>query len=109
DSGSPRSVRCQPPGTPRTATGPRVGSSSAAWSTPAGVSTSSAFGAVAGSAVQIGAVPPAAQRPNVYCPAVGVNGLAWSGELPSCPVSTTANVQPGPGVPNAAFATLTVM
>ena len=46
-------------------TGPRVGLSSVAWETPAGVITSMALGTVVGSTKQIGAVPPAAQTPNV--------------------------------------------
>jgi len=46
--------------TPWMMTGPRVGSSSVAWETPAGVMTSIAFGTVAGSTEQIGLVPPAA-------------------------------------------------
>ena len=41
-------------------TGPRVGSSSVAWETPAGVMTSMAFGTVVGSTAQIGLVPPTA-------------------------------------------------
>ena len=47
------------------ATGPRVGSSSVAWDTPAGVITSIAFGTVFGATEQTGAVPPAAHTQNV--------------------------------------------
>ena len=36
------------------------------------------------------------------CPGVAVKPRAWSGLKPSCPVSTTVNPQPGPGVPNCA-------
>jgi hypothetical protein len=46
-------------------TGPRVGLSSVACETPGGVITSMALGTVVGSTEQIGAVPPAAQTPNV--------------------------------------------
>ena len=42
------------------ATGPTVGSSSVAWDTPGGVSTSTAFGTVSGLAEQTAAVPPGA-------------------------------------------------
>ena len=41
-------------------TAPLVGSSSVAWSTPAGVITSMAFGTVSGFTEQTGAVPPGA-------------------------------------------------
>ena len=83
-------------------TGPAVGSSSVAWLTPSGVSTSTAFGTLPGSTAQIGLLPPGAQTPNEKSPGVGVNPRAWSGENPSCPVSTTVKAQPGPGVPNSA-------
>ena len=52
------------------ATGPRVGSSSVACETPAGVITSTAFGTVPGSTEQIGWVPRGAHTPNVNGPAV---------------------------------------
>ena len=45
-------------------TGPRVGLSSVACETPAGVITSMALGTVDGSTEQIGVVPPGAQTPN---------------------------------------------
>ena len=45
-------------------TGPRVGSSSVAWETPAGVITSTALGTVPGSAEQTGAVPSGTHTPN---------------------------------------------
>jgi hypothetical protein len=45
-------------------TGPRVGSSSVAWETPAGVVTSTALGTVPGSAEQMGEVPPGVHTPN---------------------------------------------
>ena len=83
-------------------TGPRVGSSSVAWETPAGVSTSTALGTVFGSAEQTGAVPPDAHTPNENAPGVGVKLRAWSGLNPSWPVSTTLKPQPDPGVPNCA-------
>ncbi len=76
-------------------TGPAVGSSSVAWLTPSGVSTSTAFGTLPGSTAQIGLFPPGAQTPNEKSPGVGVNPRAWSGENPSCPVSTTVKAQPG--------------
>src|SRR5690242_21908488 len=84
------------------ATGPRVGSSSVAWDTPAGVITSIAFGTVSGLTVQTGAVPPGAQTPNVKPPAVAVKLRAWSVPNPSWPVSTTLKPQPEAGVPNCA-------
>src|SRR5690349_8454486 len=62
--------------------------------------TSMAFGTEPESTEQTGLVPPGAQTPNVNAPAAGVNARAWSGWNPSCPVSTTLNAQPGPGVPN---------
>src|ERR1700730_2298048 len=84
-------------------TGPRVGSSSVAWETPAGVITSTAFGTVSGLAEQTGAVPPvAAHTPNVKPPGVAVKLRAWSVPNPSWPVSTTLKPQPDPGVPNCA-------
>src|SRR5262245_64385690 len=83
-------------------TGPRVGSSSVAWETPDGVMTSIVFGMVDGPAEQIGAVPPGAHTPNRNGCGVGANPRAWSGLNPSCPVSTTLNPQPDPGVPNCA-------
>src|SRR5450755_2805282 len=83
-------------------TGPRVGLSSVAWDTPAGVMMSIALGTMAGSTVQIGLVPPTAHTPNAYGCGVGSKARAWSELKPSCPVSTTAKDQPGPGVPNAA-------
>ena len=57
-------------------TGPRVGSSSLAWETPAGVMTSTAFGTVDGPAEQTGAVPPGAHTPNVNDPGVAVKARA---------------------------------
>src|SRR5712691_9242898 len=83
-------------------TGPRVGSSSVAWETPGGVITSTAFGTVAGSAEQTGAVPPGGHTPNVKPPAVVVKLRAWSVPNPSWPVSTTLKPQPDAGVPNCA-------
>jgi hypothetical protein len=83
-------------------TGPGTGSSSVDCETPGGESTSIAFGAVFGLTAQIGLVPPGAQTPNVNWPGVAVNARAWSGLKPSWPVSTTVNVQPGPGVPKLA-------
>src|SRR2546421_450277 len=59
-------------------TGPRVGSSSVAWVTPAGVITSTAFGTVSGLAEQTGAVPPGAHTPKVKPPGVAVKFRAWS-------------------------------
>lgn len=53
-----------------------MGSSSLAWETPGGVSTSTAFGTVAGFTEQIGLLPPAAQTPNVNWPGVAVNARA---------------------------------
>src|SRR5690348_1582084 len=84
------------------ATGPRVGSSSVAWETPAGVSTSTALGTVFGSTEQTGAVPPDAHTPKLKSPGVGVKPRAWSGLKPSWPVSTTLKPQPDAGVPNCA-------
>jgi hypothetical protein len=46
-------------------TGPGAGSSSVAWDTPAGVSTSVALGTVPGSTEHTGLVPPAGQTPNM--------------------------------------------
>src|SRR5438132_13859697 len=83
-------------------TEPRVGSSSVAWETPAGVITSTAFGTVAGLAEQTGAVPPEAHTPNVKPPGVAVKLRAWSVPNPSWPVSTTLKPQPEAGVPNCA-------
>src|SRR5215467_10435491 len=83
-------------------TGPTVGSSSVACDTPDGVSTSTALGTSPGSKEQTGAVPPGAQTPNRNGCGVGANPRAWSALNPSCPVSTTVNPQPGPGVPNCA-------
>jgi len=57
-------LRPQEMGTPWIATGPIVGSSSAACDTPAGVSTSMALGTVPGSTAQIGLLPPGAHTPN---------------------------------------------
>src|SRR5215475_656700 len=96
-------------GTPRIVTGPSVGLSSAAWSTPGGVITSIAFGTVFGSVTQIGAVPPSEHTPNVKSPAVDVNPRAWSPLKPSCPVSTTVNDHPVVGEPNALSGTATVI
>ena len=70
-------------------TGPRVGSSSELCETPVGVLTSTAFGTVVGSTLQIGAIPPLAQTPKLNDPGVAVNPRAWSELNPSCPVSTT--------------------
>ena len=56
-----------------------------------------AFGTVAGSAAQMGLVPPGAQTPNRNGCGVGANPRAWSGLKPSWPVSTTVKPQPGPG------------
>jgi hypothetical protein len=53
-------------------TGPRVGLSSVAWDTPAGVITSTAFGTAPGSTEQMGLVLPVAHTPNVKAPGVGV-------------------------------------
>src|SRR5204863_2154632 len=83
-------------------TGPRVGSSSVAWETPAGVSTSTALGTVFGSAEQTGAVPPDAHTPKLKSPGVALKPRAWSGLNPSWPVSTTLKPQPDAGVPNCA-------
>ena len=83
-------------------TGPRVGSSSVAWETPAGVITSTAFGTVAGSTEQTGAVPPGAHTPKLKSPGVAVKARAWSVLNPSWPVSTTLKPQPDAGVPNCA-------
>jgi hypothetical protein len=48
--------------------------------------------------------------PNVNGPGVAVKPRAWSPEKPSCPVSTTVNPQPDPGVPPSdAVGTLKVM
>src|SRR4051794_15941483 len=96
-------------GTPWIATGPRVGSSSVPWSTVSGAITSIAFGAVPGSIEQIWDVPPGAHRPNWKSCGVGAKPRAWSAENPSCPCSTTVNVQPGPGVPSVATGTIIVM
>ena len=52
-------------GTPVITTAPLVGSSSVAWLTPLGVSTSIALGRVAGSSRQIGLLPPAAHTPKL--------------------------------------------
>src|SRR5580704_18989535 len=83
-------------------TGPGTGSSSVAWETPGGVITSMAFGTVAGSTEQIGAVPPGAHTPNVKPPGVAVKARAWSELNPSWPVSTTLKPHPDAGVPNCA-------
>src|SRR5215510_7861419 len=90
-------------------TGPRVGSSSVACDTPCGVITSTAFGTVFGSTEQIGAVPPGAHTPNRNACGAGAKPRAWSELNPSCPVSTTLNPQPGPGVPNCASGSAIVM
>src|ERR1700722_2005902 len=90
-------------------TGPRVGLSSVAWETPAGVSTSMALGTVVGSTKQIGALLPAAQTPNVSGPGVAVKARAWSELNPSWPVSTTLKPQPEVGVPNCASGSATVI
>src|SRR4029077_12647830 len=90
-------------------TGPRVGSSSVACETPAGVITSTAFGTVPGSTEQIGAVPGGPHTPNRKGGAVGANPRAWSGLNPSCPVSTTVKPQPEPGVPKADSGSAIVM
>src|ERR1700761_6524749 len=90
-------------------TGPSAGLSSAACETPAGVSTSMALGTVDGSTEQIGAVPPAAQTPNVSAPGVAVKARAWSGLNPSWPASTTLKPQPDAGVPNWASGSATVI
>ncbi len=55
--------------TPESTTGPSVGSSSVVWLTPVGVIVSIASGIVLGSAVQIAAVFPSGQTPNVSAPA----------------------------------------
>ena len=57
-------------------TGPRVGSSSVACVTPGGVMTSMALGTALGSNVQIDALPPDAQTPNVNAPGVAVKARA---------------------------------
>src|SRR5580692_3010857 len=62
--------------------------------------TSMALGTFAGGTAQIGLVPPAGETPNEKAPAGWVNARARSGLNPSCPVSTTLNAQPDPGVPN---------
>src|SRR4029077_7588890 len=90
-------------------TGPRVGSSSVACETPAGVITSTAFGTVPGSTEQIGAVPGGPHTPNRKGWAVGAKPRAWSGLNPSCPVSTTVKPQPEPGVLKAASGSAIVM
>src|SRR5215510_8661906 len=91
-------------------TGPRVGTSSVDWSTPAGVITSIAFGAVPVSIPQIGLTTVVeAHRPNRNGAGVGANPRAWSGLNPSWPCSTTVKVHPGPGVPSAASDTNIVM
>src|SRR5215831_3774221 len=91
------------------ATGPRVGSSSVPCETPSGVTTSTAFGTVPGSVEQIASAPPGAQTPNWNGWAVAANPRAWSGLNPSCPVSTTVNPQPEPGVPKADSGSAIVM
>src|SRR6516165_5910123 len=90
-------------------TGPRSGFSSVACETPDGVSTSIAFGIVAGSAEQIAAVPPGAQTPRLNGCGVGMKVRAWSDENPSWLVSTTVNPQPDPGCPSDAAGTLKLM
>ena len=65
-----------------------MGSSSTDWSTPAGVITSIAFGAVPGSMPQIGLTTPGdAHSPNWNGCGVGWNPRAWSGLNPSWPCS----------------------
>src|ERR1017187_5048212 len=83
-------------------TGPRVGLSSVAWETPVGVSTSTAFGTVAGSTLQIGAVPPGAQTPNVKTRGVAVKARARARMNPTAAVSTTLKPPPDDGVPTCA-------
>src|ERR1700722_4136483 len=90
-------------------TGPRVGSSSVACVTPDGVMTSMALGTVVGPTLQIGLVPSGAQTPNEKAPAGWVKARAWSELNPSCPVSTTLNAHPDPGVPNWASGSAIVM
>ena len=71
---------------------------------------SSAFGTLLGSTVQCGSALAVTQTPNVNGPGVAVKPRAWSPEKPSCPVSTTVNPQPDPGVPPSdAVGTLKVM
>src|SRR5215472_4104699 len=90
-------------------TGPRVGSSSVAWETPAGLMTSMAFGTAPGGNVQMAAVPPGAHTPNRNGWGVGAKPRAWSGLKPSWPVSTTVKIQPVVGWPSAALGTMIVM
>lgn len=52
-------------GTPRSTTGPLLGSSSTAWFTPAGVRTSIALGSCPSGTLHTPAVAPAGQRPKV--------------------------------------------
>src|SRR4029453_8303440 len=96
--------------TPCSTTAPSNGFSSVAWLTPAGGITSTAFGTVLGSTVQIGELSPGAQTPNVNSSGVAAKprALSWSSLKPSWPVSTTVNAQPGPGVPSDAFETRNV-
>src|ERR1700760_2812088 len=91
------------------ATAPRVGSSSVSGETPAGVSTSMAFGTMLGFTEQTGAVPPGAHTPNVKPPGVAVKLRAWSVPNPSWTVSTTLKPQPDPGVPNCASGSVVVI
>src|SRR4029077_5896917 len=77
--------------------------------TPAGMSTSIALGTVLGATVQWGSVLAVAQTPKLKDPGVLVKLRAWSGEKPSCPVSTTVNPQPEPGVPRLEVGTLKVI
>ena len=74
------------------------------------MTTSIAFGTVAGSTVQCGSALAAAHTPNWKGCGVGVKPRAWSGLKPSWPVSTTVNAQPEDGVPpSAVFGTANVM
>ena len=69
--------------TPCRTTGPRVGSSSVFWSTPAGVNVSITLGTVPGSTAQIGLEPPGWQTPNAKSCGVDAKPRAWSGLNPS--------------------------
>src|ERR1700761_6687214 len=90
-------------------TGPAVGSSSVAWFTPFGVSTSIALGTVPGSTAQIGLGLPAAHTPNEKSCGVAANARAWSELKPSWPVSTSPKDQPAAGVPKAEAGSATVI
>src|SRR5262249_48612467 len=90
-------------------TGPRVGPSSVAWETPAGVITSTASVTEPGSAEHTAADPPGAQTPNRNPCAGCEKPRAWSELNPSWPVSTTENPHPAAGVPNADSGTAMVI